>query len=172
MNTKIHNRPYKYLAEFYDRIFPPVDLSTIQEAARHAVMGSILPRVQSACDLACGSGTTAVSFAKSGIRTFAVDNSSGMCRLVREKARRAGVVLRVLQADMRGFHLPEQVDLFICEGDAINHLDCKAELTHVARSVAGALRSGAGSTLTRIAAQDSGVTGRIRGGPRSPASYW
>jgi SAM-dependent methyltransferase len=135
------NRPYKYLAQYYDRVFTP-SVTAIQEAARQAVMGSILPRVQSACDLACGSGTTAVRLAKRGIRTMAVDNSSGMCRLVREKARRAGVVLRVLQADMRQFRLPERVDLVLCEGDAINHLDRKAELARVARCVARALRPG------------------------------
>jgi SAM-dependent methyltransferase len=141
MIMKIRNRPYKYVADFYDRMFTP-GLSAIQEAARQAVMGSILPRVQSACDLACGTGTTAVSLAKSGIRTIAVDNSPGMCRIAREKARRAGVGLRVLRADMRRFRLPERVDLVMCEGDAINHLDCKAELTRVARCVAGALRPG------------------------------
>jgi SAM-dependent methyltransferase len=141
MTNRIRNRPYKYLADYYDRMFTP-GVSAIQEAARQAAMGSILSRVQSACDLACGTGTTAVSLAKSGIRTIAVDNSPGMCRLVREKARRAGVTLRVLRADMRSFRLPERVDLVICEGDAINHLDRKDELTRVARSVAGALRPG------------------------------
>lgn len=70
--------------------------------------------------------------------TIAVDNSPGMCRQAREKARRAGVLLRVLRADMRTFRLPEPVDLMICEGDAINHLDRKAELTRVVRSVARA----------------------------------
>jgi SAM-dependent methyltransferase len=142
MITRHRNRPYKHLAEFYDRIFAPGVCSAIQEAARQVVIGSILPRVQSACDLACGSGTTAVSLAKRGISTFAVDNSPKMCRLAREKARRAGAVLQVLQADMRKFHLPERVDLVLCDGDAINHLDSKAELTRVAKCVARALRPG------------------------------
>jgi SAM-dependent methyltransferase len=141
MITRNRNRPYKYVAEFYDRILTP-GVSVVQEAARQAVIGSILPRVQSACDLACGTGTTSVSLAKNGIRTIAVDNSPGMCRLTRERARHAGVALQVLRADMRRFRLPERVDLVICEGDAINHLDCKAELTRVARSVARALRPG------------------------------
>ena len=62
--------------------------------------------------------------------------------LARNTARRAGVKLRVLRADMRKFRLPEQVDLVICEGDAINHLDRKSELKGVAMSVARALRPG------------------------------
>jgi SAM-dependent methyltransferase len=142
MVAKIRNRPYKHLADFYDVMFPPGELAVIQAAARRAVMGSILPRVQSACDLACGSGTTAVNLAKSGIRTIAVDSSPGMCRFARKKARRASAALRVLQADMRGFSLPERVDLVLCEGDAINHLDSKADLKQVAKCVARALLPG------------------------------
>jgi hypothetical protein len=62
--------------------------------------------------------------------TIAVDLSPIMCRLVREKARRAGEVLRVLCADMRSFRLPERVDLITCEGDAINHVELRNCLSH------------------------------------------
>jgi SAM-dependent methyltransferase len=141
MATPIPNRPYKYLAEFYDRIFVP-DTFDIQKAARKEILKSVMPRVQSACDLACGTGTTALSLAKSGLKTFAADNSPGMCRLARAKARRAKVALRVLLADMRSFQLPEQVDLIVCEGDAVNHLGSKAELIRIAKSVSNALHPG------------------------------
>lgn len=140
MTIQMRNRPYKYLAEFYDRIFAGV--SEIQEAARCAIMDEILPHVRSACDLACGSGNTAVTLAQKGIRVFAVDNSPGMCRLTRKRASNAGVDLRIMRADMRNFRLPEPVDLVLCEGDAINHLDCKDDLKHVVKSVAVALRPG------------------------------
>jgi SAM-dependent methyltransferase len=141
MTAQVRNRPYKYLAEFYERIFTP-GVSAIQEAARRAVLGEILPQVQSACDLACGSGNTAVTLAKKEIRVFAVDNSPAMCRLTGERARSAGVALQIIRADMRNFSLPEPVDFVLCEGDAINHLDCKDDLKLVAKSVAGALRPG------------------------------
>jgi hypothetical protein len=55
------------------------------------------------------------------VRMIAVDNSPRMCRLTRENAHRAGVAIRVLRDDMCTFHLPERVDLVICEGDAIKH---------------------------------------------------
>jgi SAM-dependent methyltransferase len=142
MSKKLRNRPYRQLAEYYDRMFSPDELSAIQESARETILGPILPRVQSACDLACGLGTTAVRLAKNGIRTFAVDNSPGMCRRAREKARRTGVVLRVIRGDMRTFRLPQPVSLILCEGDAINHLDSKSELKQVAKAVAGALQPG------------------------------
>ena len=134
------NRPYTLLAEYYDRLF------TLGrpwgEAAREGLLGPILPRLESACDLACGTGTTALALAGKGIKMFAVDLSPVMCRLAREKARRAGLALRVLQADMRAFRLPEPVDLVSCEFDALNHVPRKADLALVAKAVARALRPG------------------------------
>ncbi len=134
------NRPYKLLAEYYDRFFT-FHLPWF-EAARECMLGPILPRVESACDLACGTGTTALLLAGKGIQMFAVDLSPVMCRLARQKARRAGLPLRVLRADMRTFRLPEPVDLVLCEFDALNHVPGKADLALVARAVAEALRPG------------------------------
>ena len=134
------HRPYRWLAQYYDQIFSsfrsPID------AQRQQVLGGILPRVSSACDLACGTGTTALALAREGIKMFAVDLSPAMCRLARGKARHARLPLRVVCADMRKFRLPEQVDLITCEYDALNHVPRKADLRMVAKAVARALRPG------------------------------
>jgi SAM-dependent methyltransferase len=106
------------------------------------LLGRILPSVTSACDLACGTGTTALQLAGAGIKTFAVDLSPAMCRLAREKASRAHLPVRVFCADMRNFRLPEPVDLITCEFDALNHVPRKEDLRLVAKSVARALRPG------------------------------
>lgn len=140
MISRTRNRPYKWMAKYYDLMFGP--FGGVADAARQAVVGPILPRVRSACDLACGSGTAAVKLATMGIRTIAVDLSPGMCRLARQKALRAGVSIRVLRADMRSFRLPERVDLITCEDDAINHVNHKADLAAVAKCAARALRPG------------------------------
>ncbi len=77
------NRPYKFLAEHYDRIFT-FHLPWFQ-AARQRILGDILPGVTSACDLGCGTGTTALLLVSQGIKMFAVDLSPVMCRIVRAK---------------------------------------------------------------------------------------
>lgn len=133
-------RPYRWLAEYYDEFF--TFHLPWYEAARRRVLGRILPHLESACDLACGTGTTAVRLAGMGVKTLAVDLSPAMCRLARQKAQRAGVPLRVLRADMRSFRLPEPVDLVLCEFDALNHVPRKADLARVAGAVACALRPG------------------------------
>ena len=137
-------KPYAWLARYYDVMFEagrkPID------DARHQIAGEILTELErsggAACELACGPGTTAVGMAKRGIRTFAVDLSPTMCRLAREKARRARTPVRVVRGDMRTFRLPERVDLVTCEADALNHVPGKADLARVARAVARALKPG------------------------------
>jgi SAM-dependent methyltransferase len=133
-------RPYKWLAEHYDRFFT-LFLGWAKAARRH-ILGKILPGVERACDLACGTGTTAVMLAAKGIQMWGVDLSPTMCHAARAKARRAGVELEVVRADMRDFRLPAPVDLILCEYDALNHVPRKADLRRVARTVARALRPG------------------------------
>ncbi len=140
MRNRASHRPYRWLAQYYDEMVG--NARGPAEAARRDMLGPILPRVQSVCDLACGTGTTALMFARAGMQTFAVDLSPGMCRAAREKARREGVALRVLRADMRTFRLPRPVDLITCEFDALNHVPRKTDLARVAKAVAHALRPG------------------------------
>ena len=133
-------RPYRWLAQYYDQLFSsfrfPID------TAREEVLAPILPRVQTACDLACGTGTTALIFARKGINMYAVDLSPQMCRLTSEKADRARLPVVVFRADMRSFRLPEAVDLITCEYDALNHIPRRADLRIVANAVHRALRPG------------------------------
>ena len=134
------NPPYRWLAQYYDQLFT-FHLPWFEQA-RQTVLGRILPGVASACDLACGTGTTALQLARRGIRMWGVDLSPMMCRLAREKASRLRLPLHVIHSDMRDLRLPEPVDLILCEFDALNHLTRKADLARVARAVARALRPG------------------------------
>jgi len=134
------NRPYGLLAKYYDELFT-FHLSWY-EAARQRVLGGILEHLESACDLACGTGTTALGLARKGIKMYGVDLSPTMRRLAREKSARLGAPLRVIAGDMRHFRLPEPVDLILCEFDALNHVDRKRDLALVGRAVSRALRPG------------------------------
>ncbi len=133
-------RPYRWLAEHYDTVF------TFHrgwvESAHRRILGPVLPRVQSACDLACGTGTTALKLARLGIRTYGVDLSPGMCRRARQRARETGLRLTISCQDMRSFRLPGKVDLVLCEYDALNHIPRKADLPRVLKAVARALKPG------------------------------
>jgi SAM-dependent methyltransferase len=129
---------YDLLAAYYDQLFTSHPAS--YRRARREL--GILRGVKSACDLACGTGTTAVDMARRGIKVYAVDLSSAMCRVTREKADKAGVRVTVLRGDMRSFRLPETVDLVACEFDAINHVPHQRDLAAVVKAVARVLRPG------------------------------
>lgn len=132
-------RTYTLLARYYDQFFT-FHLEWYRQARRR-LLGEILPQVRVACDIACGTGTTALEFAQRGIKVYGVDLSPTMCRLARTKAGRAAKIAIIL-GDMRTFRLPEPVDLITCEFDALNHVQRKSDLARVAKSVARALRPG------------------------------
>ena len=120
------HRPYMLLARYYDQFFH--SHIPVYRHARRELLRDILPQARSACDLACGTGTTAIELRRQGINAFAVDLSATMCRLARSKARSASVRVVVIRGDMRTFCLPEPVDLVTCEYNALNHVPQKADL--------------------------------------------
>jgi SAM-dependent methyltransferase len=132
--------PYELLSRYYDRVF--IKDRHPYLAVRHRLLRTILPRARAACDLACGTGTTALEFARQGLEVFAVDGSPAMCRVARRKVREAKLPVHVLRADMRSFRLPREVDLVTCEFDALNHLARPGDLSRVAAAVARALGPG------------------------------
>src|SRR5437868_4406292 len=134
------NRPYGLLAEFYDAILPGVP--AMNRRARRKALGKILAEARSVCDLACGSGQTAIELARDGKHVLAVDSAPRFCARVRAKARAEKLDVRVIRADMRRFRLPERVDLVLCEFSAVNNLDDRQELLSVFTSVTRALEPG------------------------------
>jgi SAM-dependent methyltransferase len=134
------NPPYGLLARFYDDILAGIE--GMNRAARGKMLGKSIGVVRSACDLACGSGETALDLARRGVGVHAVDLSPEFCRIARRKARREGLRLNVLRADMRDFRLPGPVDLVTCEFAALNNLSSPRDLEKVFRSVSRVLRPG------------------------------
>jgi ubiquinone/menaquinone biosynthesis C-methylase UbiE len=57
-------RPYRWLAQYYDELFSPFRFPI--DVARERILSRILPQVETACDLACGTGTTALILARKG----------------------------------------------------------------------------------------------------------
>jgi 2-polyprenyl-3-methyl-5-hydroxy-6-metoxy-1,4-benzoquinol methylase len=127
-------KPYALIARFYDELHP--EAPRMNRYARRKILGKILASVRVVCDLGCGTGTTALELARRGLKVYAVDCSPMMCRQAQVKARRAGLPVQVLCADMRSFRLPEPVELVTCEFNPLNHLPRRADLARVARAVA------------------------------------
>jgi len=112
---------YDKYAEVYDasgqirfslRMIPYLD----QLLERHGL------HVESALDLACGTGTLAIALAAKGWTVYGVDASAAMLEQARAKMREVGVSVEFIQQDMRSFKLPAQVDLVTCFYDSMNYL--------------------------------------------------
>ena len=134
------NAPYALLAHYYDvlcRYAAPMN-----RHARRQILRTILPRVESVCDVGCGSGETALELARRGLEVHAVDSSPVFCGVVRASARRAKLGVAVHCDDMRDFTLPQPVDLVLAEFASLNNLADRRDLSRVFNAVARALRDG------------------------------
>jgi len=109
-------------------------------------LGELLQRhpvpARSMLDLACGTGTVALSFAHQGWEVYGADASSGMLDQARQKAKQAGQTLILSQQDMRQFTLERPVALVTCLYDSLNYMLKLDDLTQVFRQVAQALMPG------------------------------
>ena len=101
---------------------------------KHPVDGSVM------LELACGTGTVAVSMAQAGWRVYGVDGSDEMLAESRQKAEGSSVQVIWSQQDMRQVVLPEQVHLTTCLYDSMNYMLTDADLLATFRSVFKALR--------------------------------
>lgn len=85
-------RPYALLAQHYDVLFlgsrAPLD------AARQHALGRVLPGVTAACDLACGTGTTALALARKGIGALAPGPAPDYRPKLRSSLRSSAISLR------------------------------------------------------------------------------
>ncbi len=93
-------------------------------------------------DLACGTGTVALSYAQQGWEVYAVDASAGMLEQARRKAEDSGMTVTFSQQDMRHFVLPHKVALVTCLYDSLNYMLQLVDLKKVFGQVSQALLPG------------------------------
>lgn len=73
-------------------------------------------------DLACGTGSLTLEFARRGMDVYGVDASPEMLSAAQQKAAEAGENLLFLCQDMRSLDLYGTVNTVFCTLDSINHL--------------------------------------------------
>jgi SAM-dependent methyltransferase len=138
--TKRRSPSYEAIGQFYDSLW--TENPRAWTTARSQMLEPILSHVRQVCELGCGTGISAIEFARRGLKVFALDYSREMCRVTREKALAEDLDVQVGRADMRSFRIPGQVDLVTSEWGVINHLQRRADLVQTFRAVARALRPG------------------------------
>lgn len=99
-------------------------------------------RPRSVLDLACGTGSAAVLWARKGIEVFGIDASVDMLTAARAKAREEKVRIAFSCQPMTSFALDRPVDLVTCYFDSLNYLLTHQNLVSAFRCVRKALRDG------------------------------
>ena len=128
---------YESLAQVYDLLMDDFDYDAW---ARHYL--TLLGPARDACELACGTGSLTVRFARSGLRMTGIHRSRAMLRQAGEKCRQWGVSVPLICQDMRGFALTRRTGAVLCTCDGVNYLLEEEDLSSFLRSCRRALREG------------------------------
>lgn len=130
--------PFLRFAPYYDRFMVkyvnyPAWVQYVRRIfRRHACAPKLI------LDLACGTGLPTMLLAGHGYRLIGLDRSAAMLAVLRGKIGRHDI--RLIQADMRDFTLPEPADAAICLYDSLNYLLTQDDLARCFDSVARNLK--------------------------------
>jgi len=100
------------------------------------------PRGRQALDLACGPGRCSVALARRGFTVTGVDRTKLLLDRARSRARRVGVPVEWVRADMRDFAREKTFDLALSMFTSFGYFDEKEEDLAVLRNVLASLKPG------------------------------
>ena len=73
-------------------------------------------------ELACGTGRITIPLAKEGVNITGIDIAESMCTQARNKAKKEGINIEILQSDIRDFNLGKKFSLIFIPANSIAHL--------------------------------------------------
>jgi SAM-dependent methyltransferase len=112
------------------------------------------PRGRKVLDLACGPGRCSIALAQRDFRVTGVDRTKLLLDRARRRARRAGVQIEWVRADMRDFVREQAFDLVLSMFTSFGYFDDKADDVVVLRNVHASLKPG-GVLLMELAGKES-----------------
>ena len=132
---------YGPLADFYDALTQDVDYPGLRAYLNaHFRREGVIPR--RILDMACGTGSLSLLFAREGLEVVGMDLSGEMIAAARAKAADHPNPPRFLRGDMGDFRLTQPVDAAVCMLDSFNYLLDPAEGVSALRCFYEALAPG------------------------------
>lgn len=123
-NNKVSsNKPYKQLAEYYDKLTNTNVLDVYKEIIGKQKGSRIL-------DLGCGTGTLLSNFSREN-ETYGIDESVEMINIAKTKDQKSTYSID----DIKSFKTTHKFDIITCAFDTINHLSSIREWGQVFASV-------------------------------------
>ena len=132
---------YAFFASCYDALTKNVEYPRRAEyicslLSENGIDGGLL------LDLACGTGSLSVEFAKRGYNVIGVDLSEEMLSVAQNKNFENGTDVMFLCQDMRNLDLYGTVDCAVCALDSLNHLLSEDDLSKTFEKVSLFLNDG------------------------------
>ncbi len=137
------------LSQYYSRMFGEFEAKVAEQQALLERLGiTARPGGGLAVDLGCGSGFQSIALARLGFRVLAIDFSHQLLAELNERAR--GLPVTALAGDIRdvGALAPTGVELVVCMGDTLSHLEREGDLERVFAGVGARLAVGGRFILT------------------------
>lgn len=132
---------YNDLALFYDTLMEAVDyeawVSYVEE-----IMDRYRNKTGKVLDLACGTGSSTLPWAKRGYDVVGIDLAPQMLAKARQKAFSQELEVTFLQNDLKNFKLDQKFDLAVCFQDGFNYLLNPCDLQKAFQAVFNNLKSG------------------------------
>lgn len=137
------------LSRHYSRMFGEFEAKALEQQALLERLGvTAAPDGRVAVDLGCGSGFQSIALARLGFRVVAIDFSRRLLAELNERAR--GLPVESIAGDIRDVArlVPAAVELVVCMGDTLSHLEHEEDLALVFDGVAARLAAGGRLVLT------------------------
>ncbi len=129
-----NEKAYETIAGLYDTIMNGVDYEAwadyVEDLLEH--FGET-PRFM--IDLACGTGSSTLPFARRGYRVHGLDLSLSMLEQARLKTAAANLDITYHRQDLRSLSLPEKYDLGLLFQDGLNYLLTEEDLARALRGI-------------------------------------
>src|SRR5262245_49500284 len=147
--TSVREHYDRILGEHYARTLGDFDARVAEQRALLERLGITGPRGSGiAVDLGCGPGVHAIALAQLGFRVVAVDFCEPLLAELRERAR--DLPVRAVSGDIRDAArlAPDGIEVALCMGDTLSHLEREADLDRLFAGVAARLAAPGRLVLT------------------------
>jgi SAM-dependent methyltransferase len=138
----------KHLARYYSWLFGDFD-DTVEANRRLFIVQKLIPRKSKiAMDLGSGPGFQSIALAQLGFSVFAFDLNQTLLEELKNNSGRFQIT--PIKDDILNFtsYCPENVELIICMGDTLTHLDSFEKVKNLFADVHRSLETGGKFVLT------------------------
>jgi len=132
-------KPFTDISSYYDLLMQDVDYQEWTDYIIYLIDRAGISKGSTLLDLACGTGISALLFAKAGYKVSGMDLSQGMLGVAQAKAKKSGVKIKFHPGDIRNFPTKEKYSIITCLFDSMNYLLKEEDFLSACRCAQGSL---------------------------------